>query len=689
MNVGNFFTELKRRSVYKIAVVYAVVGWLLIQIATQVFPFFEVPNWAVRLVVLLLLLGFPVALILAWAFEVTPEGIKRTPTVDEERPSRRRIAHSAWIYVVLVAAALSLALFFLGRYTASARRGSSSEVSANDKSIAVLPFENLSSDAQNAFFAQGIQDEIITTLSKISGLRVISRTSTARYKSAPENLPQIARELSVSNVLEGSVQKANDRVHINVQLIKAENEGHLWAQSYDRQLTDIFGVEGEVAKSIADSLSATLSPQEKARVETKPTTNPDAYVLYLRGREYQTRPDTLLQDSLSAERCYKQAIELDANFALAHARLSTVAATIYHWFEPTEKRRQEAQHEAEIALKLQPNLGEGHVALGLCYYYLDEDYEQALRELNIAAAALPNDGDVGLYIAAIRRRQGRITESLAAYQRAEAVDPRNPVMLEDLCQTLFLIRDWKATAQAMDRVLALSPDSIGVRIQRAYVEFCASGSTAAIKSTLATIPANVDPDGTVSFARWDVSLIDRDPANATKALLSCPLQTVFTADGSPVPKVYLQACADLVRGDLGQAQASFKAAVPALESTVANSPNDWARRAHLGLVYAFLGRKEDALREGRRAVELKPVARDHVDGAAAEAFLCLIYARLEMADEAIPLLERMLTRPGGVDYSSDSITLQDLRHRWEWDPLRRDARFQKIVAGPEPKTIYQ
>src|SRR5438477_10523242 len=296
---------------------------------------------------------------------------------------------------------------------------------ASDKSIAVLPFDNLSSDKENAFFAQGIQDEIITTLSKISGLRVISRTSTAHYKSAPENLPEIARDLRVSNILEGRVQKAGDRVHINVQLIKAETDAHLWAQSYDRQLIDIFAVEAEVAKQIADALRTTLSPQEKARVETKPTDNPDAYVLYLRGREYQTRPDNFLQDFRSAAHFYEQALALDPTFALAHARLSAVTSQIYHWFEPTEAIKQKAHAEAIESLRLQPNLGEGHAALGLYLYYEEADYERALRQFGLAAEALPNDGDVVLYIAAVLRRQGRLTQAIAAYQRAEAIDPRN------------------------------------------------------------------------------------------------------------------------------------------------------------------------------------------------------------------------------------------------------------------------
>ena len=275
---------------------------------------------------------------------------------------------------------------------------------ALDKSVAVLPFENLSSDKENAFFAQGIQDEIITTLSRISGLRVISRTSTVRYSSAPENLAEIARQLRVNNVLEGSVQKVGDRVHINVQLIQADTDSHLWAQSYDRQLTDIFGVEGEVAKSIADSLRATLSPQEKARVEAKPTTNPDAYVLYLRARDYQTRPDNLLQDFKSATNLFDQAIKLDPKFALAHARLAATTSNIYHFYEPTEAWKQKAYAEARESLRLQPNLGEGHLALGLYHYYMEGDYDATLRELALAAEALPNDGDVGFVYGRGRRR---------------------------------------------------------------------------------------------------------------------------------------------------------------------------------------------------------------------------------------------------------------------------------------------
>src|SRR5881227_3277311 len=693
MDPAIFFTELKRRKVYRVAVAYAIAAWLLIQATSILFPTFEAPSWVMKVFVTAVILGFPVALILAWAFDLTPEGLKRS----DEVPQTQAIAPKAgkkWTAIIVAAAVLAGSL--LAFQFVRTRRSLTIELpkqtastALQDKSVAVLPFENLSSDKENAFFAQGIQDEIITTLSRIAGLRVISRTSTARYSSAPENLPEIARELRVTNILEGSVQKSGDRVHINVQLIQADTDAHLWAQSYDRQLIDIFGVEAEVAKSIADSLQATLSPQEKARVETKATNNPDAYVLYLRGRTYQTRPDNFLQDFKSAINLYDQAIKLDPKFALAHARLSATASNIYHFYEPTETWKQKAHAEALESLRLQPNLGEGHLALGLYHYYMEGDYEAALRELALAADALPNDGDVGLYTAAVERRRGKWTQALATYQRAEEVDPRNPVMLYDASQTYFGLRDWRTAAERMDRLLALFPDSFNVKIQRAYIEFFSKGSTAPIKAALQTLPPNLDPDGVVTFARWDVSLMDRDAAAAEKALAACQLETIASQTGVPLPKSYLQACVDLVRGDAAKARTEFETARPSIEKIVANSPQDGTRRAQLALLYAYLGRKEDALREGQRAMELKPISHDVIKGATVEDFYALICAHVGETNEAISRIERLLTTPFAVDYADESVTLSDLRQRWEWDPLRKDPRFRKILAESEPKTLYK
>jgi len=693
MDPAIFFTELKRRKVYRVAVAYAIVAWLLIQATSILFPTFEAPSWVMKVFVTAVILGFPVALILAWAFDLTPEGLKRS----DEVPQTQAIAPKAgkkWTAIIVAAAVLATSL--LAFQFVRTRKSLTTELpkqtastALQDKSVAVLPFENLSSDKENAFFAQGIQDEIITTLSRISGLRVISRTSTAHYNSAPENLAEIAQQLHVSHVLEGSVQKAGDQVHINVQLIQAETDAHLWAQSYDRRLNDIFSVEGEVAKSIADSLRTTLSPQEKARVEAKPTDNPDAYVIYLRARDYQTRPDNLLQDFRSAINLYEQAIGLDPKFALAHARLSASTSNLYHFYEPIEPWKQKAQAEAVESLRLQPNLGEGHLALGLYHYYMESDYDAALRELGLAGNALPNDGDVGLYTAAIERRRGHWTEALTAYLRAEAIDPRNSVMLYDASQTFFGLRDWHTAAERMDRVLALFPDSFNVRIQRAYIEFFWKGATAPIKVAVESLPPNLDPDGVVTFARWDVSLMNRDAVAAEKALAACQLDTVASQTGVPLPKSYLQACVDLVRGNVAKARAEFEAARPAIEKTVANSPQDGVRHGQLGLLYAFLGRKDDALREGQRAMELKPISHDVIEGAVVEDFYTLICVYVGEKDKAISRIERLLTVPFAVDYADESVTLSDLRQRWEWDPLRNDPRFQKIIAGPEPKTWYK
>src|SRR5881227_3288879 len=287
MNLRTFFAELKRRNVYKVAVAYAVVGWLLVQVTTQVFPIFEIPNWALRLIVFAIVIGFPIALVIAWAFELTPQGIKRTEDVDAAVQKRRK--SYGWIYIVIVGALVSAGLFLLGRYGFRSKQSSASELPS--KSIAVLRFDNLSDDKSNAYFAEGIQDEILTRLSKIAALKVISRSSTQKYKSAPDNLRDVGKQLGAAHILEGSVQKIANAVHVNVQLIRAATDEHLWAESYNRKLDDVFGVEGEVASAIADQLNAKLSGTEQKSLTIKPTSNPQAYDAYLRGLAFQGRID--------------------------------------------------------------------------------------------------------------------------------------------------------------------------------------------------------------------------------------------------------------------------------------------------------------------------------------------------------------------------------------------------------------
>ncbi len=360
---ASFFSELKRRNVYKVAIAYAVVAWLLMQIASQIFPFFEIPNWAVRLVVLLLVIGFPVALILAWAFELTPEGIKRAEDVDLTKSTARRTSHKL-LWITAVVAIVAAALFVAGRLNLFHSKPSTATGVASEKSIAVLPFENLSEDKANAYFADGIQEEILTRLAKIADLKVISRTSTLQYQSKPGNLSDIAKQLGVANILEGSVQKAADQVRINVQLIKAATDTHLWADTYDRKLTDIFTVESQVAKAVADTLQAKLSGTEQSAIAARPSENSEAHDLYLKGRYFFGKRTA--DDLKRAIDYFNQALAKDPNYALAYAGLADSYVLLPEYSrESSAELFPKARAAAGKALAIDNTLAEAHASLGL------------------------------------------------------------------------------------------------------------------------------------------------------------------------------------------------------------------------------------------------------------------------------------------------------------------------------------
>jgi adenylate cyclase len=456
MNQRNFFSELKRRNVYKVAVAYAIVGWLLVQIATQVFPFLEIPNWVVRLVIVLVAVGFPIALIIAWAFELTPEGIKRTEDVDPAHASKNR----AWIYVAVIGAAFSIGLFFIGRYTGGntaspARTEAATGLSA--KSIAVLPFENLSRDPDNAFFAEGVQDEILTRLAKVGDLKVIARTSTQKFKSAPENLPDIAKQLGVLNILEGSVQKANDQVRVNVQLINALTNSHLWAEIYDRKLTDIFAVESDIAKAIADTLQAKLTGSEKQMMASQPTTDTTANDFYHKGRSlWEKRTGDNIPKAIGF---YEQAIAHDPNYALAYAGLAN-AYVLLPFYTGNARRSDsyaKAKEAALKALQLDPKVAEAHVALGkLNFFHMDlaesmREYQRAIElKPNYATAHqwLGNDSLISL---------ARFDEAIAEGKRAVELDPLSPIINADLGITLYLARRYDDAIEQLRKTLAIDP----------------------------------------------------------------------------------------------------------------------------------------------------------------------------------------------------------------------------------------
>src|SRR3989440_613886 len=376
MKSGTFFGELKRRNVYKVAVASAIVGWLLVQIATQVFPFLEIPTWVVRLVIALVMIGFPIALIIAWAFELTPEGIKRAEDVDLS--ASRRSKNRAWIYVVLIGGAISIALFFLGRYSAPRNVGESTNLWA--KSIAVLPFENFSEDKAFAFFADGVQDEILTDLAKIADLKVISRTSVMQYKNtATRNLPEIAQALKVAHVLEGSVQRSANRVRVSAQLIDARNDTHVWAEKYDRDLADVFAIQSEIAQKIANQLQAKLSPTEKSAISERPTSDLAAYDLYLRAKEHtysDIGPLRWRENAFNAVQLLDQAVARDPTFLLAYCQLAYEHDYIYfNDIDRTETRLALAETNVRAAVHLQPDSGETHLAQAIHFYWGYRDYD--------------------------------------------------------------------------------------------------------------------------------------------------------------------------------------------------------------------------------------------------------------------------------------------------------------------------
>ncbi len=584
---------------------------------------------------------------------------------------RRRFAYAFSLGVILLAAAF---IYFHSFHD--------SGPAPDKKSIAVLPFVDLSQARDQESFCDGIQQEIITNLAKIADLKVISRNSTQRYKGAAPPLREIARQLEVANVLQGTVQKEGGQVRVSAQLINARSDSHLWAEKYDRKMTDVFRVESEIAQAIAETLRAKLTGSEQRAIATQPTNNPEAYILYLRALPYEQGPDTLLEDYQQAVALYEQAIQLDPNFALARAHLASTCAEIFHFHEPLETWKDRARQEASAALRLQPDLGEAHFAYGQCAYWFDQDYERALSEFALAQRVLPNDSNIGAYVAAIRRRQGRWEESLSVYQRMEKLDPQNPNIIRNVLFTNTAMRRWPQAAQAAARFRAVAPDSVVAKIQSGYVDFQWKGDPSALERWLAEVPAGEDPDGIVTCVRWESAMLRRDFSTAAALLAQSPASEFSYLNGGLQPKSFLAGITAVARGDEAAAAENFAEAAPVFEKAVQEAADAAERHANLALLYAFMGKRPEAIQEGRLAVELKPLTKDATDGAIMLCYLALIYARLGENDQAIPLIERLLTTPGAVDSVAYSITPNDLRFRWEWDSLRSDPRFLKLLPTP-------
>jgi TolB-like protein len=674
MNSRNFFSELKRRNVYKVAIAYAVVGWLLTQVATQVFPFFEIPNWVVRLVVLVIIVGFPIALIIAWAFELTPEGLKRTEFAD--KLPKKSSGNRVWLYVVVLAGAISVSLFFLGRYTAPTKVTGSTNTAA--KSIAVLPFANLSEDKANAYFAEGIQEEILTRLAKIADLKVIARTSTQQYQSKPANLSQIAKQLGVANILVGSVQKAADQVRVNVQLIQAASESHLWAETYDRKLTDVFGVESEIAKAIAGSLQAKLTGGEQRALAVKPTNNAEAYDAYLRGLAFEARTSPAADDFEKAVRFYERSVQFDPAFALAWARLSRLNAQMYFdGLDRTPTRRDATERALNAAQKLQPNSPETLLAQAYYQYWVLRDYELAKATFGRVRELVPGSSDVPAALALIARRQGRWDESVAYWEQTLVLDPRNTRWLPSAAETYAMLRQFPAALKTYDRVLDIVPNDPDTLASEAKI-YQAEGNLEQAGKLLGGV--NPQTRSVNAFlTKIDQLFLERHFDEAIRLIHNRLTEFRDLSDiERPLDPIFL-VLAQQYAGDIVGARAAAQQMLGPLETLCQKDPDDHRLAEVLSATRAVLGQKDAAIKEAERATTLLPSGKDAVVGPKAEEILASVEVLVGDKNRAIPRLQRLLEIP-----YIDCLTPALLRLHPQWDPLRGDPRFQKLCDEKNP-----
>ena len=649
----SFFAELKRRKVHRVAIAYAVAAWLLIQIATQVFPFFEIPNWAVRLVVLLLVLGFPIALTLSWIFDLTPQGIRRTEESDR-----------------------SLAALPVG--PAAIRN-------IPEKSIAVLPFENLSDDKENEYFAAGVHNDILSNLAKVADLKVISRTSVQQFKSGTRNLREIGLALGVAHILEGTARRAGNRIRVNAQLIDARSDAQLWGETFDREITDLFALQSELAQRISQELRANLSAREKTNLQTHPTRDILAYELFLRARElfHWAGSGYSYDKGADALRLIDEAIKRDPQFALAYGLASRLHSELF-WFgyDKTASRLEKAKAAADAALQLQPDLGEAHLAKAFYYYYGFRQYDVAQKHVTDAIRAIPNDADVLNTAGAIARRDGRWSAAVSTTEQARDRDPRNLSVLWNLFESYLALHESTKADGTVNDALSVSPTADFV-LARGAIALFRDGDTSPLRSALRKIPRSFDPGGATSTIALRLSLMERDMEEADRVLAACTheklddngLSGVAGAlDGYTVPKSWYAGLIAQARGNEASARAAFEQAKRAVRDDLVQSPNDAKTFAMLALIHAAVGEKSEALGAATRAGELLPIAKDSFDGPILATTLAAVSTKLGEKDSAIQQLESLVGIPNGP-------TPGTLRVEPEWDSLRADPRFKKLAAS--------
>jgi TolB-like protein/Flp pilus assembly protein TadD len=642
-----FFAELKRRKVYRVAISYAVVAWLLIQIDTQVFPFFA-NTWMVKLIIVLVALGFPVALVLSWIFDFTPQGIKRTSDEPSFTPTPTLIP---------------------------------------DKSIAVLPFENLSDDQQNTYLADGIQDDILSNLAKIADLKVISRTSVRQYRGVERNLREIGAALGVAHILEGTVRRVGNRLRVNAQLINARTDAHIWADTFDREVTDLFLLQSDLAGQIASALRANLSPEEMASMQMHPTADLDAYELYLRARDLfrWSGSGDPRENGEKALRLLEEALSRDPNFASAHALASRFHGELY-WFgyERTRERLAKAKAEAETALKLRPELGDARLALAYYYYFGGRQYDLALREFDVARQATPNDAEIWDGIGAVERRRGRWDQAIAYFERAWQLDPRNASVIWNLGETYASLRRYDEAERMfvagfdINNNAHLFPLMLGANVLKK------NGKVDALEQAIQKIPSDFNPGGAVTTVAVRAALMRRDPEKAARILTASGLTELndggiggmaSTLDGYSFPKTWYDGWIARLRGDNAAAAQAFQNARESVEEDARVCASDEKSLSLLGLIDAALGRKEQAIAMAQRAAEILPIEKDAYDGPILATNLAVVYAQTGELEQAVSLLQKLVKIPNGT-------TPGLLKAEPEWDALRQLPAFQALLDDP-------
>jgi TolB-like protein len=684
----SFLEQLQRRNVLRAAAFYAASGWLVVQVATQVFPFFHIDEAVVRWIVIAAIVGLPFALVFAWFYELTPQGVVRESDIDRSASITARSGKQFDKAIIAVLALAVIALLFnqfvLHRFMPDS---AAPVAAASSKSIAVLPFDNLSDDKNNAYFASGIQDEILTRLAGIADLKVISRTSTQKYASRPDNLKTVAAELGVATLLEGSVQKSGERVRVSVQLIDALGDTHLWASTYDRDLKDAFAVESEVSQDIADALKAKLSPSESSALAALPTHNAAAYDAFLKAEHaFLLAQNTELDaDQRVAEDGYRSAIMLDPDFALARARYARCRMA-RHWFigHLSAAELSEVKTNIDLAIALSPALPEAQVALGYYWYWGHLDYDRGGSAFQRAAQRAPSNLEALTGLASVQRRQGLWPQALATFSKAAVLGPKD-YAVSYVGEMYMIMRRYAEAEEWLARSIAIDPEAAEPIDELLVLRLFADNDIAGARQLAATVPAErrvlfnyVGGDVMILTGPWIYpDIYERHFDDALKAWNAAPVAMPKQRDEKLAARVAIMTLA----GQRQKAQADCTQLKIEREAQVAARPDDAAILTGLSWAYICLGRNEDAVRTARHATELLPLQKDAYFGAYYLHGLAQIDAWAGQPDEAIQLLEQLLSIPSG-----DYVYVQRLKRDPVWDPLRSDLRFQQLIAAHEAKT---